>query len=76
MRSSMEARPLSVVYHIDADSFYIYISTQETKQPSKFQSDPSSNCFTIDVFNNKMMNSSIYFLTFLLLFVSHFTQVL
>ena len=42
------------------------IFNHETKQSSKFQSDPRSNCFavTIDVW------------TFLLLFLSHFTQVL
>ena len=40
---SMEACPLSGFYHIDADFFYRNaFLTQETKQSSKFQSDPSS----------------------------------
>ena len=58
------------------------ISNHETnKQASKFQNDPSSNCFTIDVWNiNCWLStvSSLLFLTFLLVFffVSHFTRVL
>ena len=39
----MEARPLSGFNHVDAD-FVLQkcISTQETKQSSKFQGDPNS----------------------------------
>ena len=66
MRSPMEARPLSGFYHIDAD-ILSEISTQK-----KFQTNPTiQQCL-----KNEMMNSSFYFLTFRLLFVSHFTQVL
>ena len=49
MRSLMEARFLSGLYHIDADLFTECISTQETKHYSKIESNLSSNCFTIDV---------------------------
>ena len=45
-----EARPLSgfsphMLIFFYGNAFLI----DETKQASKFQSDPSSNCFTIDV---------------------------
>ena len=44
-----EARPLSGFFPTHADFFLRKcISNHETKQASKFQSDPSSNCFTID----------------------------
>ena len=45
-----EARPLSGFFPTDAD-FLLQkcIFNYETKQSSKFQSDPSSNGFTIDV---------------------------
>ena len=38
-----EARPLSGFVPTDADLFRKCISNHETKQSSKFQSDPSSN---------------------------------
>ena len=38
------------------------ISDHETKQASKFQSDPSSNCFTIDVWKIKCCKSTFNFL--------------
>ena len=44
----MEARPLSGFYHIGADFIYINTFLLVTKQSTKFQSDPSYNCFTID----------------------------
>ena len=42
-----EARPLSGFFPTHADFF----TDHETKQSSKFLSDPSPNCFTIDVCN-------------------------
>ena len=50
------------------------ISNHETKQSSKFQSDPSSNCFKIDVWKISCCIQQFNFLIFLL--ASHFTQVL
>ena len=45
-----EARPLSGFCPTHADFLRKCISNHETiKQAFKFQSDPSSNCFTIDV---------------------------
>ena len=45
-----ESRPLSAFIPTHADLFTeMYFSNHETKQSSKFQSDPSPNCFTIDV---------------------------
>ena len=49
-----EARPLSGFFLTHADFFTACLimkcmPNHETKQASKFQSDPSSNCFTIDV---------------------------
>ena len=38
------------------------ISNHETKQASKYQSDPSSICFTIDVWIIKCCKSTFYFL--------------
>ena len=37
-------------------------SNHETKQASKFQSDPSSNCFTIDVWNINCWRQQFIFL--------------
>ena len=37
------------------------IYNHETKQSFKFQSDPSSNCFTIDVWNINCWLSTVYF---------------
>ena len=53
------------------------ISNHETKQASKFQSDLSSNCFTINVWNILLTFSSVYFLilSYCFFLVSHFTQV-
>ena len=42
-----ESRPLSGFF--PTHFFQKCISNHETKQSSKFQSDPSPNCFTIDV---------------------------
>ena len=50
------------------------ISTQETKQSFSFRVIRALIA-SQSMFENKMMNSSFYFLTFLLLFVSHFSQV-
>ena len=44
-----EARPLSGFFPTHANFFTEMHSNHETKQASKFQSDPSPNCFTIDV---------------------------
>ena len=45
-----EARPLSGFFPTHADFITeMHISNHETKQASKFQSDPSPSCFTIDV---------------------------
>ena len=44
-----EDRPLAGLFPTDADFLQKCISNHESKQSSKFQSDPSSNCFTIDV---------------------------
>ena len=45
-----EAHPQSGLFPTHADLLIQKcISTHETKHASKFQSDPSSNCFTIDV---------------------------
>ena len=44
-----ESRPLSVFSPTHAFFLQKCISTHETKQSSKFLSDPSPNCFTIDV---------------------------
>ena len=45
-----EARPLSGIFPADSDFLLKKcISNHETKQSPKFQSDPSSNCFTMDV---------------------------
>ena len=44
-----EARPVSGFFPTHADFLRKCISNHETKQASKFQSDPSPNCFTIDV---------------------------
>ena len=62
-----EACPLSGLFPTGADFLQKCIYNHETEkfpEVPKFQNDPSSNCFTIDV------------LTFLLLFVSYFNQVL
>ena len=49
------------------------ISNHETKQASKFQSDPCPNCFTIDVWNiNCWRQQFISYLSYCF-FVSHFT---
>ena len=72
MRSSMKARPLPGLYYIDAECEE---ETQETKQSSKFQSDPSSNNFTIDVWNKiKILIQHLIFL--LSCYLYHFTQVM
>ena len=42
-----EARPLSEFFPTDADFVYRNASNHETKEDSKFQIDPTSNCFTI-----------------------------
>ena len=44
-----EARPLLGFHPTHPDFLQKCISNHETKQAYKFQSDPSSNCFTIDV---------------------------
>ena len=44
-----EARPLSGFFPTHADFVTVCISNHETKQASKFQSDPSPNCFTIEI---------------------------
>ena len=44
-----ESRPLSAFFPTHSEFFQKCISTHETKQSSKFLSDPSPNCFTIDV---------------------------
>ena len=44
-----EARPLSGFFPTHADFLQKCIFNHETKHASQFQSDPSSNCFTIDV---------------------------
>ena len=68
-----ESRPLSAFFPKHADFF----SNHETKQSSKFQSDPSTNCFTInDVWNINCWLSTVHFLLSYFIFVSHFTQVL
>ena len=69
-----KARPLSGFVSADADLFCI--SNHETKQSSKFQSDPSSKLLHNRRSKNKLLHATVYFLTSLLLFVSHFTQVL
>ena len=49
----------------------------ETKQSSKFQSDPSLNCFTIDVWNiNCWRQQVIFLLSYCFFLVSHFTRVM
>ena len=48
------------------------IANHETKQASKFQSDPSSNCFTIDVWTIKCYKSTFYFLLFFFFFFFFF----
>ena len=50
----------------------ICISNHETKQSSKFQTDPSPNC-TIDVWNINCWLSKVYFLLSYIFFVSHCT---
>ena len=54
------------------------VSNHDTKQASKFQSDLSTNCFTIIVW--KMLNSTVYFLlsycVFLYLVLHKFCSVL
>ena len=66
------------IYKTDDSTIWpipVSMSTHETKQSSKFKSDPSPNCFTIDVRNINAFNS--LFLTFFsFFFVSHFTRVL
>ena len=62
---------MNVCFSVDADLLQKLISTQQTKQSSKFQSDPCSDCFTIDVWKIKW---SFYFLAFLLLLVTYFAQ--
>ena len=47
MRSSMKPA-LYRLYPTNADLFTECIPNHETKQTSKFKSDPSSNCFTIE----------------------------
>ena len=49
------------------------ISNHETKQASKFQSDPTSNCFTIDVWNINCWRQPCISLLSYCFFVSHFT---
>ena len=44
-----ESRPLSAFFPNMLIVLQKCISNHETKQSSKFQSDPSPNCFTIDV---------------------------
>ena len=67
-----EARPLSGFFPTDTD-------TDETKQASKFQNDPSSKCFTIDFWkiNCWIQHFISYFLTvFLYLILHKFCSVL
>ena len=45
-----EARPLSGFFPTHAE-FFTEMHTMKLSKPPKFQSDPSSNCFTIDVWN-------------------------
>ena len=61
MRLSMKPALLSGFLPTHAD-FTECISNHETKQTSKFQSDPSCNCFTIDVLNINGWLSTVYFL--------------
>ena len=49
MRSSMKHALYQDFFPAHADFLQKCIYNHETKQASKFQSDPSSNCFTIDV---------------------------
>ena len=59
-----EARPLSRFFPTHADFFTECIFNHETKQASMFQSDPSSNSFTIDflfVFCISFYTSSVVF---------------
>ena len=57
-------------------SLHKRITTQVTKQSSKFQTYIRALITSQSALKNKMMNSSYYFLTFILLFVSHFAQAL
>ena len=73
-----EARPLSpqmLICHSYRNRFLIM---KLIKQSSKFQSDPGSNFFTMlhNHLKNKLLQATVYFRTFVLLFVSHFTQLL
>ena len=55
------------------------ISNHETKQASKFQRDPSPNCFTIDAWNINCWYQqfiSYFLIVFLYRILRHFTQVL
>ena len=58
-----EARPLIRIFppHI-LILLQKYISNHKTKQAFKFQSDPSSNCFTINVWKIKCQHFISYFL--------------
>ena len=44
-----EARPQSGFFPTHADFFYGNAYIMKLSNPPKFQSDPSPNCFTIDV---------------------------
>ena len=66
-----ESRPLSAFVPMRI-FWQKCISTHETKQYSKFLSDPSPNCFTIDVWNiNCWRQQFISYLSYCV-FVSHF----
>ena len=58
-----EARPLSGIFPTHADFFLRKcISNHETKQASKFQSDPSPKLLHNRRLKNKLLNSTVYFL--------------
>ena len=60
---------------LPTDADFVYRNAFLIRKLNNLQSYPSSNCFVVDVWKNQMMHASFNFLTFLFLFVSHFTQV-
>ena len=52
-----------IFFHTNDLFLHKCISINKTKQSSKFQSDPSSNCYNRRL-KNKLLHSTVYFLTF------------
>ena len=77
LRSSKKPALYQDFFPTHADFLRKCISNHdETKQSSKFQSDPSPNCFTINIWNKNCWLSTVYFLLSYCFLYLIFTQVL